>query len=415
MTTYEQESLGIHGFLLIFCVIELFIAIYFPIFSIGIKGVSELNLVIFILFLLTISRVLIRREKACIHGFDYVIFLYIFYSLLSYIYSCYSNEYSYLDEFIAFKNLMNHFIIYFLLKNAIENIKQAQALITSLIIIFVFASVFSLLAYFFWPHGSDFISKGIRARSIFGDSNLFGMFIVTLSPFLFLSFQPKQGINKLIKIGAIFVVMLALLKTGSRGSFVAQCMVLTLFLFETKQKSKAVVSGMMAVVVICIFSYFPSLGGKTVFTRFQNTEERDLSNYSSGRWTAWQESLRDYLRKPILGYGFNSFSRAYGIKHWGRPLASHNEYINILFTLGAIGFSLFALMYYKVWMFLKKNDDLIIAKACRYGMTGYFVAITFCNPSDVRYFSWLLLAISLRFIDLSKNKDSAIMKRTNLR
>lgn len=404
---FEQDSLGIQGFLLILCVIGLFIAVYFPILSIGIRGVSELNLLIFLLFLLAISQVVIKRKSACIHGFDYIILAYIFYCCLSVIYSCYSNGYSYVLELSLFKNrLMNHFILYFLLKNAIGNTRQARALITTLIIVLVLLSAFGLLSYFF---GVDsFVHKASRAQSIFGCPNTFAKFILITSPFLLLVVQPRKPINKSIKVLSIILVMLALLITGSRAAFLGQCVILSLVFLGVKQKSRVIVGGIVAFVMLFSLLNFTILGEKTVFTRLRYIEERDLDNYSGGRLPAWKGSLKVYFKRPVLGYGFNSFSRAYGDKYLGIPFAPHNQYLESLFTLGIIGFSLFVLIYYKIWAFLKKNDDLIVAKACRYGITGYFVAITFSNLSNTRYTLWVALAVVLRLIDLVKHETDNV-------
>lgn len=399
----EQEPLGLQGCLLIFCVVQLYIAIYFPIFGFGIKGVSQLNLVIFTFFLFSIYQVVIKREKACIHSFDYIILVYIFYCLLSIIYSCYSNGYSYVEELILFKNrLLNHFIIYFLLKNAIGNIRQARALLTTLIVALVLLSTFGILANFFWQDA--FISTSGRTRAIFECSNTFGMFIVLTSPLLIIVAQPRDSIIKFVKMLSIILVMITLIKTGSRAAFLSQCVILGLIFWESKQKSRAVVGGIVAFVMLFALLNFTTLGEKTVFTRLQMEEGKECINYDGGRFAAWQASFREYLKKPFLGYGFNSFMRAFALQFAGKKFAAHNQYLDNLFNLGILGLILFVLIYYKIWAFLSQYDDLIVARACRYGITGYLVAITFQNLTDVRYTLWIVLAVVLRFIDLEKNK-----------
>ena len=413
---FEQDSLGIQGFLLILCVIGLFIAVYFPILSIGIKGVSELNLLIFILFLLAISQVVLKRENVCIHGFDYIILVYIFYCVLSIIYSCYANGYSYVEELVLFKNiLMNPLIIYFLLKNAIGNIRQARALIATLIIALVLLSAFGILANFFWQDA--FISTRGRTQGIFGCSNTFGKFILITSPLLFLVVQPRDAITRFAKVLSIILVMLALIKTGSRSGFLGQCVILSLVFWGTKQKSRAVVGGIVAFVMLFSVLHFTSLGGGTVFTRLQMEEGTDCTDFSGGRFAAWEASFGEYLKKPILGYGYHSFARAFGKKFAGKEFAAHNQYLDNLFNLGIVGLILFVLIYYKIWTFLKKNNELIVARAVRYGITGYFVAITFSNLSNVRYTFWIVLAVVLRLIGLvsRETRDTNVVNQYNNR
>lgn len=397
--TSDQESLGIQGFLLIFCVFELFIALFCPIFKTNIKGISELNLVIYILFILSAINLAILRTKLCIHNHDYIIFIYLIYCFFSVIYSCFSNEYNFKKELVELKSWMNPIVIYFLVKNSIRNVKQVIALRYSLTIILVLSSTISIIGYFLLP--DIFVGHEGRAVGIVKQHNLFGMFIITLSPLLFLSFDQRK---KIIKFISIAVVMIALIQTGSRGAFLGQFIVLILILNKIRHKIKAGTVGMFVILGFLTFLSLSYFQGQNVFNRFQKSDDQDLMEYSSGRLGVWPMMLKEYAKKPILGYGFNSFNRKFSLKYMGKSFAAHNEYINILFTLGIIGFFLFVLIYYNIWKILRKNKHLLLASACRYSMIGFCIHITFSEPNQTRYFFWLLVAITLRFIDLNEER-----------
>jgi O-antigen ligase len=398
--TSEKEYLGLQGYVLIFCVFELFIALFFPVFKVNIKGITELNLIIYILLFLSAIHIVIKRGKPSFHRHDFIILIYLIYCMFSVGYSYFYNGYPFKKELFALKNWMNPIVIYFLIKNSIENRKQAIALSNSLTIILVLSSAISLIGYFLMP--DIFATRG-RVAGVVGQSNLFGMFIVTLSPLLFLTIDPRK---KIIKFISIAIVMIALIQTGSRGAFLGQFIVLVLILYKKRHKINAVKVGVFVILGFLLVLSLPLFQGQDVFTRFKKADNEDLSGYSHGRLNAWPLMLKEYSKKPILGYGFNSFSREFSIKYTGKPFATHNEYIDILFTLGIIGFLLFVLIFYNIWKVLKKNDDLLIACACRYGIMGYFVHITFSNPNQTRYFFWLIVAITLRFIELNEKKKT---------
>ena len=68
----DHGSWGIQGFLLVFCVIDLIIGVYRPVLRTGIPGISEINIVIYILFFMAIYRVIIKGKNISIHGHDYI-------------------------------------------------------------------------------------------------------------------------------------------------------------------------------------------------------------------------------------------------------------------------------------------------------------------------------------------------------
>jgi len=396
--TAEQEYLGLQGYVLIFCVFELFIALFFPIIKVNIKGITELNLIIYTLLFLSAINIMIKREKLSFQGHDFIILIYLIYCTFSVVYSCIFNGYAFKKELFALKNWMNPIVIYFLIKNSIANKKQVIALSNSLTIILVFSSTISLIGYFVMPE--IFTIRG-RVAGVVGQSNLFAMFIITLSPLLFLFVDQRK---KIIKFLSIAVVMIALIQTGSRGALLGQFIVLIFILIKIRHKIKAVTVVMFVFLGLLTVLSLTFFQGQDAFKRFQKSDDQNLVKYSSGRLGVWPLILRDSAKKPILGYGFNSFSREFSRKYTGIAFAAHNEYLNILFTLGIIGFFLFVLIYYKIWKILRKNKHLLLASVCSYSMMGFCIHITFSEPNQVRYFFWLMVAITLRFIELNEKK-----------
>ena len=179
----KNQTLGIRGWILIICTIEIFIAKYFTPFKIGIKGISEINFIIFIFLVMAGIRISLNREKISFQSFDYPLIILLVYSFFSILFSCYFYNYSYIEELILFKNYLNPFIIYFLFKNVIRTTKEAKTLIYILVIVLAIICFHALLSYFFSE--SEYIHYRGRAQGIIKEPNVLAMFILFHSPFLF--------------------------------------------------------------------------------------------------------------------------------------------------------------------------------------------------------------------------------------
>lgn len=407
-TIAKRDSVGINGWLLIICIIEIFITLYLTPFKTGIKGVSVLNFVILILFISGAIRITFNHERICFQLFDYLLIIYLGYSFFSVLLSCYYYEYNYSEELILFKNYLNHFIIYFLLKNAIKTTKEAKILIYTLIFLLITICLHGLISYFFTD--SAYIHYEGRVQGIIGEPNVFGMFLVFMSPFLLLA--PTKQVKKMIifKIMAIIILNLAIIQTGSRGTFVALIFLYLLIIFETKKKIKTSIIGLVVLSITFIIINLSLFGEKNVIDRLQNPRfqnnisgKYDWDYYSGRRLTLWNFAVNGWYKKPIFGQGVRTYRKNVR-RIFGKESSAHNEYLEILYERGLLGFFLFVTFYYLMWKYLKNYNKFFITKACKYGLICYFITMIFVSTSVARYPIWIALAISLRYANL-KNKE----------
>jgi O-antigen ligase len=412
----QDKGLSLEDILLIFCFVWFFVAKFCPVINLGIKGISELNLVIYIFLFLSTLQMVLKREKPCFHSPDLAIIFIMVYCFISVVVYCYLDGLSYTGELVSLKHYLNPFIVYFLLKNAISNLKQIRVLLNCLIVALVFTCVLSFVAYAF-SLGS-FIHFSGRAQAFFDNPNGLAVFIATLFPLLLAFFRPKNLFGLWFKALSVFIVLITLIQTGSRGSFIAMCAATGFLFIKAENKFRNAIIGVFSGILILTIMQFASSGGENVFNRFQKSAESvntdgsvDWGNYSSGRLAVWEGSLKVYLNRPIWGYGFMSFSRNYAEKYVGVSFVAHNRYLDYLFTLGIIGFSLFIFIYYKIWKILTAHDDLIIANACRLGLLAYWICIFFTNGYALEYVFWPMAAIGLRFVDLHERNMDLIHPR----
>ncbi len=398
-TELTSQPIEKTGVILVICLIELYFAVYRPFIDTGLKGVSEVNLVIIVLVFLVLFKKDRSDNKFIMHKHDFIIIIYVFYNFFSFLYSGLLHNFSYTDFFVQYKTSFNPIIIYFLLRFSIRNLRQAMALNDTLIIILIYITTYSFELYLRFRGSASSVLRGIV-----GQPNTMGMFIITLFPLLLFTDISKKGTGRLFKLGTLIVTLLTLIMTGSRGSFLGLTISMGLVLAE-KRQFKLFVYGLAIILLITpVILYGPF--ENMVFDRIKVQEEQEISTYSSGRWEAWKATLNMVAKKPILGHGFNSFRYVFAMEAWGFESSAHNEYIQLLYEQGIIGLFLYLSMFMSIWIHLYKNKNPI-SDAGRYGLTAFLVAISFSNSQVINYILWQMLAVSVFIGDpLSKNRST---------
>lgn len=401
-TDNKKESFGFGGFVLSFCIFEISIATFNPNIRTGIPGISELNIVIFLLFLLLINRVVIRRQPILVRSYDLVIAAYFFYCFVSMLYGSYLHGYELGPELLTIKTYFNPFVIYFLLKNAIANTKQLRMLSVLVVIILVLGAAYSIIGFFLWPE--TYAYRGTRSEGIVGQANLYGMSLICLSPILFYYLEPKTFFRKALRFVSIAILLVALFQTGSRGAMLGMIAIFFLIFLKSKQKLRIGIASMLLAPVVLSVFYFSSIETETTMERLKINDVRSLQTYSSGRLGLWQKVIEDIAKRPILGYGFNSHEKVF-LDHRGhRGTSPHNEYLYILFNLGMVGLLLYLLYHYQLWHYFKKRKNLRLATACYLGLTGYLIHTAFSQPHSVNYLIWMFMGLAACEVELAEKE-----------
>lgn len=399
-TELTSQPIEKTGVILVICLIELYFAVYRPFIDTGLKGVSEVNLVILILIFLVLFKKDRSDNKFIMHKHDFIIIIYVFYNFFSFLYSGLLHNFSYTDFFVQYKASFNPIIIYFLLRFSIRNLRQAMALNDTLIIILIYVSTYSFELYLRFRGSASSVLRGIV-----GQPNTMGMFIITLFPLLLFADISKKGMGRLFKFGTISVVLMTLILTGSRGAFLGFTISMGIALAE-KKKFKLFVYGLAVILLITpVMLYGPFEG--VVFNRLKVQEEQEIGSYSSGRWEAWIATLNEVAKKPILGHGFNSFKYVFAMEAWGFESSAHNEYIQLLYEQGILGLLLYLSIFMSIWIYLFKNKNPI-SDAGRYGLTAFLVAISFNNAQQNNFILWAMAAVSVIICDLLPKNRSTI-------
>lgn len=146
----------------------------------------------------------------------------------------------------------------------------------------------------------------------------------------------KRGIAKAGMLLAIAITTLGLFLTMSRGAVVALIVMLFVYLYRLRVRSRLVVPLVLLAILLC---FMPSV----FFARFREAS----ANGGSGRLDIWKVGLTAFGHYGFFGAGLYNFPLAYahyaGEAHHFAGLArdSHNIYLSMGVELGLVGVLLF--------------------------------------------------------------------------
>lgn len=164
------------------------------------------------------------------------------------------------------------------------------------------------------------------------DMSLF--FLVGLCGFVFLEFQ----ISKQLKLAAALTLVLALLLTFSRSSYISLFVLSIYFIFNSKHKFWMLAAMLIAFILII------SIEGNPIINRleytFSNSSQGQYDDSTSLRVTIWEHALKLGFENPVFGVGHGRspfWNSEYSGEHAGHILFAHNYFITQFFQLGIVG------------------------------------------------------------------------------
>lgn len=168
--------------------------------------------------------------------------------------------------------------------------------------------------------------------------------------------------NKTIRWVFVAIIFATLLLSSKRGGFIAFFLALIVYAVVEWQMAgkgdpKRVLLILGSVILAMAFYYF-----FTSFTKANNLAMLDrLENLAnddgSGRpdvWACvWRMILASDPMSLLIGHGFNTVYRASPM-----GLSAHNDFLEVIYDYGLIGFLLYLRLYYHVWqLYLRVKSD----------------------------------------------------------
>ena len=191
------------------------------------------------------------------------------------------------------------------------------------------------------------------------DANDLGMLLAATLPLMIYAVRPGVSLTRrLLGLVGICLAMLTIVKTGSRGGFLAllACGAYLLFGFQAIPKRVRVASvALVAVLFVALANdhYWDMMG-----TLLHPTQDYNWTGKNEvGRMEIWKRGIGYMLGRPLVGVGANAFPVAEGTISplAGRQAigiglkwsAAHNSFVQIGAEIGVGGLLVFLAMLYR--------------------------------------------------------------------
>lgn len=343
---------------------------------------GELNLAIGDIFLIFLNVMIIlslktdvemdRHRKKWVQRvlimFSIILFLS-YVSIQSYIVSGYSVSRG-ITELIKLTVAVNYGVV-FSIYLAYSTKRDLQVLLKWMILSGVLVAVTGILGSILFNFGMDnpFVMNGERAKGTLSDTNIMAIYILTLSPLVFLQY-------KKIKAFMIFLLFSAsILATSSKAAIIVSLFLVIVFLlmlFLTNKLNKFF--SYLFVISVILFSVYIVINNFTVFhllsERLSELTSSDPSVVTTGRTDLWWVAL-SLMRNPrylLLGIGYGSFTNymvnvqvpqyLMGIK------LVHNTYLSMLVETGLLNFMILSLI--SLYLLIKTVWIALITKKIKW-------------------------------------------------
>lgn len=257
-------------------------------------------------------------------------------------------------------------IIYLLVYNKILSINKIfQALLLSVIILSITASY----EYYFLGFS--------RGAGLAENPNNFGLSVVFLCPLIWGidKLQPKG--SKIVRWLIIVALANAIVVSGGRKVLIASILIL-LFFYLNNGSAKLTVSKYIRIVSLFFMTLLLILllilntdgldhltGKLNAVDRLFDTEDASVSI----RKSMIETSFELFKEKPLVGYGIDNFSV---VSPFGTY--SHNNYTEVLVSVGVIGFIFYYFMYARI-IFYSNKIRIKVKKSEIFQLTFFYLLL----------------------------------------
>lgn len=282
-----------------------------------------------------------------------------------------------LEGFRAVFQFMVTFLIgYYLFRKRVDWIYSIRFL---LIVGFIVALYGLAQPYLGVQMPSGWVDSGeaqrFRAFSIVQSPNVLGSFMALLIPIgIGLFFAEKDKKWKMLWTGIVFVLLLCLLATYSRGAWLAFAAAITFFAILIDRRA------LIAVIIggIIIVAFVPGVTDRVTYLFSDTYIERSSAD---GRIARWSKALDQAKSEPFLGRGLGHYGGAVAERNLGVTYVD-NFYAKTVAETGLVGLSLFLWLIFatlfKGYNKIQNTKDKQLRWMMRGILTG-LIAVTLHN------------------------------------
>ncbi len=301
------------------------------------------------------------------------------------------------EDYEGILTMLNYVMLYFIIVNFANKTEMIKKIFLAMLIASGIISIYGIAQNFGW----DFVMwnpdtySPERFFATLGNPNFLAAYLVsTIPPMFILFFMTRENLKKIIILAVLFVSIVVLFFTKSRGgmlSFIVTMVFIAVYSYIDSRKtenelfSKNKIWFIMAGILIILSFLHPK-----VQTAFAMVWDRTRSLFTIKGWALtprmyiWKSALAMFRDRVLLGSGLDTFQvmfpyyrlPIYWQLEWnGTPEKTHNIFLQVLATQGAVGFGVFMLL---IVSFFKKSFNMIFGEKDiqkRYLAFGVMMAI----------------------------------------
>ncbi|MEN2413834.1 O-antigen ligase family protein [Flavobacterium mesophilum] len=334
------------------------------------------------------------------------------------------------DVFYSFKKWLDILTIYFFVfliygflsravkKNNIEYLQVVFLKNLKVVVLICFVGALFLLRQV--DDGGSVRSFGgitiYRRISLFVDANFFCTFLITAFSFIYFS-KTKN------KIFYILIISLSILLSGSKGGMVSLGIALLFYYRNNFIFLRSKMFPILSVILLGLIvasAVFKPIETIQKITSLSSFSEKSGDETILPRIISWNSGMKQFAQSPLLGIGpgnivniskgsknSNLLSYVESVGFYGLgdeaidKLATHSNYLEILFEQGIIAFILYLLFVYKILRLSKKAINLN-----RNVFLSYYIAFCafFLSTILLSYYPYFMSFLYGMFLFLYDNK-----------
>lgn len=215
-------------------------------------------------------------------------------------------------------------------------------------------------------HQYDITGRLGLAGTRYGNANELGFTLVLGVIFLSFMYMQSVGFRKWLAVLLMFPVLVAMAKTGSRGTMLGAGVLFVYVFFHSSAVNKARVLLAIPIVLLIVAFTVPS-GLRARYTTFfaPKTDARlsgnaeEAAGSSEARLELLKDSITTTIRHPLFGVGPGNFmveqehlALARG-EQYGLWRVTHNSYTELSSETGIPGLVIYLMFLYQCWRVLK--------------------------------------------------------------
>jgi O-antigen ligase len=230
------------------------------------------------------------------------------------------------------------------------------------------------------------------------DSNDLALLFVVTIPFAFFLLKPSRPLVRLFLMGSIVLMLIGMLKTGSRGGFLGLLAIGALIFLRGSRQARKYTLITIALGAALFAAAAPASYWERIGTIYNYQEDYNV-NEETGRLTIWKAGLEMIAERPLTGIGIACFNYAEGrINHSKLQQSPHNSFIQVTAELGLPGGFLFlAIIFCSVRMARRvrralqaiDSQSIWFASAVEVGFLGFLVSGFFLSHAYSAIFCFL--------------------------